>query len=247
MSTDATAEPSRSGAFAATRWTLVLRACGESGEGRAALSELCAAYYEPVLGFLRRSGRSEDAARELTHEFFARLLARGSFAGLDPDRGRFRSYLLGAVRYFLRDQHDLARREKRGGGAEHESLDAHSDDAPALQVADPSVAMDDAVFDREWALALMNRAVAALEAQHAGKRAEQFAALRPWLMGEGAASHAETAARLELSEGAVKVAVHRLRQRFRDLLKGEIAQTLADPAELDDELRHLCAALASGM
>lgn len=247
MSTDVTAGPLRPEAFAATRWTLVLRARGESVEGQAALSELCAAYYEPVLGFLRRSGRSEDAAREVAHEFFARLLARGGFAGPDPERGRFRSYLLGSVRYFLRDQHDLARREKRGGGAEHVSLDSHSDDAPALQVADPAAEMDDAVFDREWALALMNRAVAALEAQHAGERAEQFAALRPWLMGEDAASHAETAARLGLSEGAVKVAVHRLRQRFRDLLKAEIAQTLADPAELDDELRHLCAALASGL
>lgn len=246
MNPDASPAPMHLGAFAATRWTLVLRARGESGEGRAALSDLCAAYYEPVLAFLRRSGRSEDAAREMAHEFFARLLARGGFAGPDPERGRFRNYLLGAVRYFLRDQHDFTRREKRGGGAEHESLDLQSADAPALQVADPS-ALDAAAFDREWALALMNRAVAALETQQGTERAEQFAVLRPWLMGEGAASHAETATRLGISESAVKVAVHRLRQRFRELLKAEVAQTLADPAELDDELRHLCAALGSGV
>jgi RNA polymerase sigma factor (sigma-70 family) len=236
----------RAGAFADTRWTLVLRARGDSGEGRAALSELCAAYYAPVLAFLRRSGLSEDVAREMAQEFFARLLARGGFAGPDPERGRFRNYLLGAVRYFLRDRHALAHREKRGGGAQHEPLDSGGADAPALQVADPS-ALDAAVFDREWALAVMNRAVAALEAQHSGERAEQFTALRPWLMGEGAASHSETAARLGISEGAVKVAVHRLRGRFRELLKAEVAQTLADPAELDDELRHLCAALGSSV
>ena len=247
MSTDIGERPSRAGAFTATRWTLVLRAKGGSSEGRAALSELCAAYYEPVFAFLRRGGRSEDGAREMAQEFFARLLARGGFAGPDPERGRFRNYLLAAVKYFLRDQHALRLREKRGGGAEHEPLDDAVEGAPALQIADPSAAMDAAVFDREWALALMNRAIAALEAQHAGDRAEQFAALRPWLMGEGAASHAETAAQLGIAEGAVKVAVHRLRRRFRELLRAEVAQTLANPAEVDDELRHLCAALASGV
>ncbi len=235
------------GGFAATRWTLVLRARGGADEGRAALSELCGAYYQPVFAFLRRSGRSDDAARELTHEFFARLLARGGLAGPDPARGRFRNYLLGAVKYFLRDQHDLTLREKRGAEAVHEPIDATADDAPALQVADPTALAANAHFDREWALALMNRAVAALEATQTGPRAEQFASLRPWLMGEGAESYAEAGARLGMSEGAVKVATHRLRQRFRELLKAEIAQTLDDPADLDDELRHLCAALASGV
>lgn len=243
MSTDTPAAPARFGAFVATRWTLVLRARGESSEGRAALSELCTAYYAPVLAFSRRSGHPEDEAREMAHEFFAMLLARGGFAGPDPERGRFRSYLLGAVRYFLRDQHDHALRAKRGGGAALESLDQ----ASAQQVADTSVALDEAAFDREWALALMNRVVTALEAEHGGERQEQFAALRPWLMGEGVTSHADTAARLGMREGAVKTAVHRLRQRFRELLKAEVAQTLANPAELDDELRHLCAALARGM
>lgn len=247
MTTNATRQPARGtahGAFAPTRWTLVLRASGGSGEGPAALSELCGAYYEPVFAFLRRSRRSEDEARELAHEFFARLLARGGFVGPDPARGRFRNYLLGAVKYFLRDHRDLALREKRGGGVPHEPLDHVAEDAPPLQVADPAAAVDDASFDRAWAVAAMNRAVTALESEHTGTRAEQFAALRPWLIGEGAASHAETAARLGMSEGAVKVSVHRLRRRFRELLRAEIAQTLADPADLDDELRHLCAALA---
>jgi RNA polymerase sigma factor (sigma-70 family) len=245
MSTHNTVAPLGAGAFASTRWTLVLRATGDSNESRVALSELCAAYYGPVLAFLRRSERSKDAAREVAHEFFARLLERGGFAGPDPQRGRFRNYLLGALRYFLRDRYDQARREKRGGGVEHESLDVHADELGALQVSDSSAVQDDAAFDREWALALMNRVVEALEAQFTGDRADQFAALRPWLMGEGSASHIETATRLGLSEGAVKVAVHRLRQRFREMLKAEVAQTLADPSELEDELRHLCAALAA--
>jgi DNA-directed RNA polymerase specialized sigma24 family protein len=245
MSTDPTVARLAAGAFAATRWTLVLRARGDSTEGRLALSDLCAAYYGPVVAFLRRSEASEDAARETAHAFFARLLERGGFAGPDPERGRFRNYLLGALRYFLRNRHDLAIRAKRGGGAQHASLDYETEEARALQVADHATAQDAAAFDREWALALMNRVVAALEAEYAGERAALFAALQPWLMGEGATAHAETAARLGLGEGAVKVAVHRLRQRFRAMLKAEIAQTLADPAELNDELRHLCAALGS--
>ena len=239
--------PPRSGAFSPTRWTLVLRAHGESGEGRLALSELCAAYYDPVLAFLRRTGRSDDNAREIAHDFFARLLAHGGLAGPDPQRGRFRNYLLGAVRYFLRDRHEFLGREKRGGGAEHEPLGFGGEDSPGMQVANLSTVQDAAAFDREWALALMNRTVAALEARHVGARAEKFEVLRPWLMGEGVATHAETAVRLGLTEAAVKVAVHRLRREFRGLLKSEIGQTLADPAELEDELRHLCAALGSGV
>jgi DNA-directed RNA polymerase specialized sigma24 family protein len=247
MSNSAAEVPATPGAFAPTRWTLVLRASADSGEGRTALSELCAAYYSPVFRFLQRSGHGEDAAQEIAQEFFARVLARGGFAGPDPARGRFRNYLLGAVKYFLRDQHDLTMREKRGGGAVHESLDHVGEDSPALQIADPAATLDDASFDREWAVALMNRAVAALEAEHGGERAAQFAALRPWLMGEGAAAHAETAAQLGMNEGAVKVAVHRLRRRFRELLKAEVAQTIENPADLEDELRHLCAALAESV
>ena len=238
--------PAMPGAFAPTRWTLVVRASADSGEGRAALSELCDAYYLPVFRFLCRS-QGEDSAREIAHEFFARVLVRGGFAGPDPARGRFRNYLLGALKYFLRDQHDRMVREKRGGSAVHESLDNAGEDSPALQVADPAATLDDASFDREWAVALMNRAVAALETEHAGARAAQFAALRPWLMGENAAPHSETAVQLGMKEGAVKVAVHRLRRRFRELLKDEITQTIEDPSELEDELRHLCAALAESV
>jgi RNA polymerase sigma-70 factor (ECF subfamily) len=200
-----------------------------------------------MVAFLRGGGRSEDDAREVTHEFFARLLANGGFAGPDPERGRFRNYLLAAVRYFLRDQLAFTQREKRGGGVPPETLDSSADGAPPLQVADASAKLDAAAFDREWALAVMNRAITALEAQYADDRSEQFAILRPWLVGDDAASYAAAAKQLCMSEGAVKVAVHRLRRRFRELLRGEIEQTLADPADLDDEFRHLCAAADAGM
>ncbi len=233
--------------FAPTRWTLVLRARGESAEGRAALSELCEAYYQPVLRFLRSEGRDEDAARELAHDFFARVLAGSGFAGADPERGRFRSYLLGALKHFLADQRDHAARLKRGGGVTLESLDApdETDTSAGLAVADPGAVPRDAAFDREWALTVMDRALVALQKEfdEAGKAA-QFETLKPWLMGDTpASSQADAARRLDLTEGAVKVTIHRLRKRFREVVRLNIAQTLADPALVDEELRHLVEAL----
>ncbi|MBN8421097.1 MAG: sigma-70 family RNA polymerase sigma factor [Verrucomicrobia bacterium] len=227
------------GSFMATCWTLVLRANAASPEGRAALSDLCAAYYQPVFVFLRRSGFDEDMARDHAHSFFAHLLQRG-IPGPDPERGRFRSYLLGAVKHFVGGLQAHACRAKRGGGMAHVSLDAEVDGAPALLIGDPTVVPMAEAFDREWAVAVMNRAVAALAAEHAPEREEQFEALRPWLMGDEAASHAETARKLGMSEGAVKVAVHRLRKRFRELLRQEIAQTLDENQDVEDELRYLC-------
>ncbi len=228
------------GHFAHTRWTLVLRANTESPEGRTALSELCAAYYQPVFVFLRRMGFTEDVARDHAHTFFVHLLERG-FPGVDPQRGRFRSYLLGAVKYFVGDLNDRALREKRGGQVVHEIIDPADDYSAALQVDDTSVPAMPQIFDREWAVAVMNRAVNALAAEHAEGR---FAALRPWLMGDAAGSQSETAEALGMSEGAFKVAVHRLRKQFRERLRQEVAQTVSDDPEIDDELRYLCSVLA---
>lgn len=227
-------------AFARTRWTLVLRANPQSTEGRAALEELCAAYYQAVFVFLRRMGFADDVARDHAHSFFAHLLGRG-FPGADPQRGRFRSYLLGAVKYFVGDLIDHARREKRGGGTRHESIDSEDDGSPALKVCDPAAAVMPEVFDREWAVVVMNRAVSALAASH---DAERFAVLRPWLMGDACDSQANGAAMLGMSEGAFKVAVHRLRKQFRELLRHEVAQTLDEVTDVDDELRYLCSVLA---
>jgi RNA polymerase sigma factor (sigma-70 family) len=232
--------------FSPTRWTLVVRARGDSPAARAALAELCEAYYLPVFRFLRREGREEDIARELTQEFFARILKRGDIGAADPGRGRFRSYLLGAVKHFLADQRDYDRRQKRGGGQTPERLDTNGDDpSPGLQVADPAGPASDAFFDRQWALALMDRAFATVSSDFTreGKK-EQFEALKPWLVGDTERlSQAEVARQLGWSETAVKVSVHRLRKRFRDAVRLEIAQTLAEGADIDDELRYLVVVL----
>jgi RNA polymerase sigma-70 factor (ECF subfamily) len=236
--------------FAATRWTLILRARGETPAAHAALGELCEAYYQPVLRFLQREGREEDAARELTQEFFSRVLAGGGFDEADPERGRFRSYLLGALKHFLADQRKHEHRFKRGGGVIPESIDAPAtdDEQSALQIADTSLPAPEAFFDREWALAVIARALAVLEKEFsATSKAEQFDTLKPWLMGEAPSmSQADAAKQLGLSEGAVKVVIHRLRKRFRDTVRAEISQTLRDPAPalVDEELHHLIAVLS---
>lgn len=226
--------------FVRTRWTLVLRANVGSAEGKAALSELCAAYYRPVFVFLRRQGFSEDVARDHTHTFFAHLLERG-FPNADPQRGRFRSYLLGAVKYFVGDLNARANRAKRGGNAVHEAIDPADDHSAALNVNDTTVPAMPEVFDREWASAVVNRAVAELAS---GYPQDRFAVLRPWLMGDAAASQAENAQALSMSESAFKAAVHRLRKQFRGLLRSEVAQTVNNGAEVEDELRYLCSVLA---
>jgi DNA-directed RNA polymerase specialized sigma24 family protein len=234
--------------FAATRWTLVLRARGETPAARAALSELCAAYYQPVVRFLAREGRADDAARELAQEFFVRILQRGELGAADPARGRFRSYLLGAVKHFLADQRKHAHRAKRGGGAVPEPLDAPAtEDSSALQVAEAGATVPDAWFDRQWALTVMDRALTVVEQEFKSTdKAAQFTVLKPWLVGDSAAlAQAEAARQLGLNEGAVKVAIHRLRKRFREQIRAEIAQTVADGTDLDAELRYLVEVLAA--
>jgi RNA polymerase sigma factor (sigma-70 family) len=236
------------GQFVPTRWTVVLRARGHSPEARAALSELCEAYYGPVLAFLRREGRPEDAARELTQEFFSRLLAEPHLGGVEPGRGRFRSYLLGAVKHFLAEERQRANAAKRGGGQLPVPIEAGTgaDTTSGLQIADPAGLVPDTFFDRQWATTLLDRAVASLgaEAQAEGK-GTQFAVLKPWLLGEvPSMSQAEAGRELGLGESAVKVAVHRLRKRFRELVKAEIAQTVGDRAQVEEELRYLVEVLA---
>jgi RNA polymerase sigma factor (sigma-70 family) len=226
---------------------LVLRARGETPQARAALSELCEAYYQPVLRFLSYERRDEDVARELTQEFFARVLAGSGFADADPERGRFRSYLLGALKHFLADQRKQQQRLKRGGGTAVESLDAADGaESSALQIADTTVPAPEAFFDREWALTVVGRAMKSVEQEFASSgKTDQFNVLKPWLIGEAPSMpQADAARQLGLSEGAVKVVIHRLRKRYRDLVRSEISQTLHDPSQLNEELRHLIAALS---
>jgi RNA polymerase sigma-70 factor (ECF subfamily) len=219
---------------------------GNSPDAAAALGDLCAAYYAPVLAFIRRNGRDEDAARDLTQEFFAGLLARHGLDSVEPDRGRFRSFLLGAVKHFLADQRDRARAAKRGGGLESLALDAETGPSAELQIPDPAAVTPDTFFDRQWALTVVERSVNALAAEFkAAGKSDQFEALKPWLLGDiDGLSQAETARRINLTEGALKVAIHRLRRRFPELIKGEIAQTVGEGICVQNELRYLLEVLS---
>lgn len=223
-------------AFHETRWTLVLRARGQGAEARAALSDLCAAYYAPVVAFLKNDGRGEDAAREMAHAFFESVLARG-VGTPERERGRFRSYLLGALKHFLSKHRAAALAEKRGGGAEHIPLT--TDTSAGLPL--PAGPDDALAFDREWAFTVIARALAALEAE----KPAHFTTLKPWLDGGADGSQAAAACALGMSETAVKVAIHRLRVRFREFIRVEVAATVSDAAETGGELRHLIA-IASG-
>ena len=233
--------------FHSTRWTLVLRSRGDAPEARTALGELCEVYWAPVFRFLRSEGRTDDDSRELAQEFFARLLTRGGFDGADPAKGRFRSYLLGALKHFLAERRRNEGREKRGGGAVVESLDAATHDtAPGLQIADTNAAMSDKHFDREWAFAVMDRSLKAVQAdfEKAGKSAH-FEALKPWLVGDtDQLSQADAATQLGVTTGAVKVMIHRLRKIFRAAVESEIAQTVPVIEDIDEELRYLIEVLS---
>lgn len=233
--------------FHSTRWTLVLRSRGDAPEARTALGELCKVYWAPVFRFLRSEGRGDDDSRELAQEFFARLLTRGGFDGADPAKGRFRSYLLGALKHFLAERRRNEGREKRGGGAVVESLDATTHNtAPGLQIADTHAAMRDKHFEREWALAVMDRSLKAVQAEfeNAGKSAH-FEALKPRLVGDtDQLSQADAATRLGVTTGAVKVMIHRLRKTFRAAVEAEIAQTVPATEDIDEELRYLIEVLS---
>jgi len=221
----------------------VLEARGDSPEAQAALGELCGAYYAPVFGFIRRNSKDEEAAKDLTQAFFAKLLAGGAMDRADPQRGRFRSYLLGAVKHFLSDERDRNSRQKRGEGQIPAPLEPGTDTSPGLDPADTSTMSPEEEFDRKWALTLLDRALTGLEAeQKAAGKGEQFDVLKSWLA-DGEGSQAEAAGRLRMNEGAVKVAIHRLRRRFQQVVKAEIARTLHDPSLAGNELKCLLEAL----
>jgi len=232
--------------FRTTHWTRVRAAQGDTPESRQALSDLCAAYYAPVVAFLSRSTTSEDQARDLAHEFFARILDRHGLDGADPQRGRFRTYLLGAVKHFLANRHFAASCEKRGRNVIHEPLAPGTDTAAGPEIPDPAVLPPDEIFDREWAVNVLRRALSQLEqdAVSAGS-GSQFQTLKPWLTGERPdLTQAEAARGLGLSEGAVRVAIYRLRKRFRELVKLEIGHTVDPPGTVEEELRYLVEVLA---
>lgn len=231
--------------MAETRWTQVIRSKGNSSEAKLALKDLAEAYYQPVFWFIKERSPSEDAARDLTQEFFARVLDRYGFDGADPNKGRFRSFLLGAVKHFLADQHAYAQRQKRGGGRVPESLDASDSSFPGIQVADENAVPPDEAFDRLWATAVLERSLGRLEKTCASEGKEkQFEVLQPWLAGGSDRPQAEAAFDLGMSESSVRVAIHRLRQRFRKAVLAELAQTVGPEIPVQEEMQHLFAALS---
>ena len=216
----------------------MLRSRGEGEVAAAALSELCEIYYEPVVSFLRREGRAEDEARDLAHSFFQELL-KGGLGRPDPERGKFRSYLLGALKNSLGKKRSAGRAAKRGAGVEHVSL-TKAEVEGGLQGKESKRDFD---FDRDWALALIARALSNLEAENEAK-SEQFNILKPWLDGGAMTTQVAVASELGISESAVKVAVHRLRVRFRELIRKEVAETVSEPAEVAGELKYLIAVVS---
>lgn len=223
-----------------------MQARGDTPEARAALGDLCEAYWNPVHRFLRREGRDEDQSKELAQEFFARILSGKAIEGADPFKGRFRSYILGALKHFLSDRSRAEGRLKRGGDAVIESIESGGDEgSPEMQLPDAGATPTDAWFDRHWALAVMERGLATVEASFGEtSKKRQFEILKPWLVGDvEGLSQADAAAELGMSPGAVKVAIHRLRQKFGEAIRQEIAETVDTEEEIAEELRYLIEAL----
>jgi len=232
--------------FATTHWTVVLAAGQRSTpQSDRALEELCRTYWFPLYAYVRRRGHTREDAEDLTQAFFTRFLARNYLAGLSAERGRFRAFLLASLKHFLANEWDKSRRQKRGGGVAPLSLDWQTADTK-FQVAanEPS---PDRAFDREWAVTLLAKVVERLQAECAAEgKANQFEQLKIFLTaGKGELSHAAAAQKLGMDETAVRVAVHRLRKRYRALLRDEIAQTLADAADVDEEMRALFGAFSA--
>jgi len=231
--------------FATTRWTLVV-AAGDTDEpsSREAVAALCESYWWPLYAFIRRSGKNADAAKDLTQAFFTRVIEKRYFKHADKARGRFRSFLLAAAKNFLANEHDWAVAAKRGGGVPPLALEF--DDGERRYSNEPAdMLTPDVIYERNWASAVIADAMARLDSSERDPaRRELVAALRPFLTGDEAGSYGEIARKFQTTEGALRVAVHRLRKEFGERLRETIADTVDGPDEIDDELRHLVAVMS---
>jgi len=233
--------------FATTHWTVVLAAGKRSTpQSDRALEELCRIYWYPLYAYVRRRGHTKADAEDLTQAFFARFLQKNYPDGLSAERGRFRAFLLASLKHFLANEWDKSQRQKRGGNITHLSLDWQTADTQ-FQVAATGEPGPDKAFDREWAMALLTKVIERLNAECVAEgRAKQFDQLKAFLtVDRDDLSHADAARVLGMDEVAVRVAVHRLRKRYRQLLRDEIAQTLSDTADVDEEMRALFGAFSA--
>lgn len=235
------ADPSRPAHdFRTTHWSLVLEAArADAPERESALAILCQDYWYPLYAFVRRQGRNPQEAEDLTQEFLARLVARNGLASVRPEHGRFRSFLLAALKNFLANDWDRQRAVKRGGRHRIVSWDGES--AESRYLAEPChEATPERIYERSWALSVIQTVLERLRQEYADSgKGGVFDSIQSCLEEESEETYAQIAARLNLSEGAVKMAVFRLRKNFRQRLRAEIARTVADPGAIDEELRHL--------
>jgi len=232
--------------FTTTHWSLILNAQDTSSPvAVAALEKLCRAYWYPLYVFVRRQGEDQESAKDLTQGFFARLLEKKYLAQVQREKGKFRSFLLAALKHFLADERDKARAQKRGGGQTFVSLDdSTGEERYRLEPVD---AMDaEKLFERRWALTLLEQARARVREEYleSGK-AGLYDHLKPFESGDqNAPSYAQVAAELGLTESTVKSAIFRMRQRYRELVREEVANTVDNPAEVDAEIRHLISVIS---
>jgi RNA polymerase sigma-70 factor (ECF subfamily) len=232
--------------FPTTRWTLVV-AAGDPRrkDARSALVSLCEKYWYPLYAYLRRRGYAPDQAQDLTQEFFMRVLEGRYLDRADPEKGRFRSFILTSLKFFAADEQDRQRAQKRGGTAVVSFEFSSGESGEERYQREPGHnETPDRIFERRWALSMLERVMDRLRdefVQHG--RPENFERMKVFLLGQSEAPYADLAREMNTSEGALKVAIHRLRKRYRELLRQEIADTVADPAEVESELRYLAAVL----
>lgn len=238
------AVPGGAATFGTTHWSVVLATGGSDREkAREALEQLCAAYWYPLYVFARRQGYDAAESEDLTQEFFARLLQRNDLAEVSPERGRFRSFLLASFKHFLTNEYHRQQTVKRGGLATLFSLEREAPETRyRLELADPVT--PEILFERRWALTVLERAVERVRAEYAAsEKADLFEELKEFLSNQRALPHAAIASKYGISVGAVGVTIHRLRKRYAEVLREEIAHTVSALEEIDDEIRHLIAAV----
>ncbi len=235
-------------AFATTHWSMVLRAGDQQSDGSAAaLEKLCRAYWYPLYAHVRRQGKAPHDAQDLTQEFFSRLLESHSLEAVHPSKGRFRSFLIASLNHFLANDWKHSQRQKRGGGHIHFSLDEAAAEG-RYQHELPDHFTPDKAFERRWAETLLQTVLDRLRAEwETGTALQSFEELKPFLIeGREAAPLAEAAGRFGVTEASLKWAVHKLRRRYAEIFREEIANTVSSPDEIEDEIRHLFSVMAAG-